>query len=195
MAVQVKIDTSPLEGLITRAQQAEKSFALIVTPIVNNALKEAEGNIKDLIGGPVLKVRSGVARESVHAIPAQVDAQGVSGQVGTNVPYLYFQYTGGTIRPRNARNLAIPIGNALTPAGVPRYATPRQIPDLIFIPRTRAGNTILALRKPGGGIDPLFVLKKQVTIPPHDFLTKPAETLELTLKKEIPEALTAILGS
>lgn len=188
MADTISVDTRAFNQAISRLANPSMFLSGLVPP-VNAALKEAERNIVNLLSGPVLKVRSGNARASVRIIPAQVDARGVTGSVGTNSPYLAFQHKGGRIVPRNAKNLAIPIGNALTPAGVPRYASPRQIPNLVFIPKTKAGNAILALSQPGGKLDPLFVLKKEVTIGPHDFLSQPKSQLTATLQKTLAATL------
>jgi hypothetical protein len=68
--------------------------------------------------------------------------------------YANIHETGKTIKPINAQMLAIPIGQALTPAGVARYK-PRDIDG--FIARSKAGNLILF--KKGNPPIPMFVLK------------------------------------
>lgn len=71
-----------------------------------------------------------------------------------------------TIRPRRGKYLAIPIGEALTAAGVlkSQYANGlRQITDGFFV---RSNNQLLFGYKVGhrGRFRPLFVLKQEVTI-------------------------------
>lgn len=90
---------------------------------------------------------------------------------------------GGVIRPVTAKMLAIPIGQALTPAGVARFK-PRQITsagyDKSFIRRSRRGTLILFGAKGSGAsikVTPLFVLKDKVTIPDFRYM---ATTVEQT---------------
>lgn len=69
------------------------------------------------------------------------------------VPYARIQEHGGEVRPKNAKNLTIPLKAALTGAGVPRYpGGARQViaenPDRAFFFTTRDGRTFLALRDP-----------------------------------------------
>lgn len=186
------IDTTQLTARVNRlASLAQGGFARAVVPVVNEALATGHDEVRRLLSGPVLRRRTGVAAASVRPVPAQADGNTVTGSVGSNVWYLHFQYTGGTIRPRNARYLAIPIGNALTPAGVSRYPSPRDAGKLIFI-ISKAGNKLLVRKRPDGGLDPLFVLKSSVTIPPHDFLTEPKRKMTLQLQRTIPAALKRI---
>lgn len=189
------IDTAQLSARVNAlAARTGSGFARVVVPIVNAALKVGQAEVVRALSGPVLKRRTGNAAASVRPIPAEAEGNSVTGSVGSSARYLHFLFKGGTIRPRTAKYLAIPIGNALTPAGVPRYPSPRDAGKLIFIPRTRAGNTILARRKPGGGIDPLFVLKKQVTIPPHDFLTEPKAKMVGQLRRALLGAFKRSAG-
>lgn len=81
-----------------------------------------------------LRVRTGRLRSSIQS---QVEEAGggvrVVVQAGdAEVPYARIQEEGGTITPRNARFLAIPVGPALTSAGVSRFASPRDVQGLHF---------------------------------------------------------------
>lgn len=71
---------------------------------------------------------------------------------------------GATIRPKSSQYLTIPLPAAQTPAGVLRQ--PARSYTNAFVFRSKAGNLILA-RKSGKGIEPLFVLKREITIPPR----------------------------
>lgn len=70
---------------------------------------------------------------------------------------------GGTITPKRAQWLTVPLPAAMTPAGVVKGRA-RDFPST-FVARSRAGNLIIFQRGVGGGVTPLFVLKKKVTIP------------------------------
>ena len=68
-----------------------------------------------------------------------------------------------TIRPRNAKFLCIPIGENLTPSGVVRFPSPRQVDDGFFV---KTNGRLLFGRKQGkrGRFRPLFTLVKEVLV-------------------------------
>lgn len=72
-----------------------------------------------------------------------------------------------TIKPKKAKALAIPIGQALTKAGVPRYDSPRDVDGLKYIPSKKKGNIGVLARVTAGRIDPYFALVRSVTIPAY----------------------------
>lgn len=71
--------------------------------------------------------------------------------------------TGATINAGPGKALAIPVGPALTRAGVPRYTSPRQVQGLVLIPRYNKAPVLG--RFEGDKLMVYFVLKKSVTIP------------------------------
>jgi hypothetical protein len=91
---------------------------------------------------------------------------------GSNASVLRYAGThefGATVKPRNARFLAIPLAAAKTGRGVAR-GTPRSFPDTFIAPGPFGGLFIMQRVGPGrkgaGNILPLFVLRRQpVTIP------------------------------
>lgn len=90
--------------------------------------------------------------------------------VVSDSPYAAIQDHGGTILPRVAKNLAIPLPGA----GVPKGKWPRDFPkgELTLI-TSRAGNKLLA-RVGKNRIKPVFVLKPSVTLHPTDYLKRAA---------------------
>jgi len=68
-----------------------------------------------------------------------------------------------TIRPRNAKFLCIPVGENLTPSGVARFSSPRQVDDGFFV---KTKGRLLFGRKQGkrGRFRPLFTLVKEVLV-------------------------------
>lgn len=101
--------------------------------IMNDAQRVAFG--KD---GTSLKVRTGnLRRHFFNHVEGEggnrVLTVGVAG-----VPYARIQEMGGTVRAKNGKYLAIPIGPALTAAGVAKFKSPRMVPELVF---HRAGGT------------------------------------------------------
>ena len=82
-------------------------------------------------------------------------------------PYADFSEE-STIKPKKAKALSIPIGQALTKAGVPRYNSPRDVTGLKFIPSKKGGTSVGVLaRVTAGQVDPMFALVRSVTIPAY----------------------------
>jgi len=89
---------------------------------------------------------------------------GVLGTIGSNVKYAAIQERGGTIVPKNAGALAIPINDEA------RHRKPRSF-NLKMI--KRQGRPPLLVRDVGGKFkrsDIMYVLKKSVRIPPHYYM-------------------------
>lgn len=123
-----------------------------------------------------LHVRTGAMKSSVQVLPMEEDAASITARVGIGggLPYPPIHEYGGTIRPVNAQMLAIPIGEALTGAGVARFG-PRDIEaagyDSSFVVKAEYshGGQAIIYGKRGGEIVPLFVLVSSVTIPARPF--------------------------
>lgn len=75
-----------------------------------------------------------------------------------DVPYARIQHEGGTIKPKNAKYLAIP----LTPQA--KLHNPKDYPGETFIAKG------VIFLKNEGAIQPLYVLKKQVVIPERRYM-------------------------
>lgn len=71
---------------------------------------------------------------------------------------------GATITPKKAKYLTIPLPPALTSRGLPKKPSARDWKDT-FVLKSRKGNLLIVQKQPNGGILPLYVLKKSVTIP------------------------------
>ena len=96
-----------------------------------------------------------------------------------------------TIKPLTSKYLAIPIGEALTASGVPRYNSPRDVPGLSLITSLR-GNLIL-VSQVGNMLEPFFLLKKQVEVPAR---VHPEEIIKrriVQIAKDYREALRTTL--
>lgn len=69
------------------------------------------------------------------------------------------------IKAKPGKALAIPVGPALTPAGVAKYKSPRDVPDLEMIPRANKSPVLGKIQ--GNKFVVYFVLKKKVEIKPR----------------------------
>lgn len=132
-------------------------------------LQEIVKNEK-LSGNP-LDVRTGTLKRS---ITYQVAVDGYSARVGTNVVYARAHEFGAVIKPKNAKFLTIPIGQYRVQSRTARIRSARQVKDLVYIPRKNGEFGGMLGRPKGRGkarsIEPLFLLRKRVTIPPRPFL-------------------------
>jgi hypothetical protein len=126
----------------------------------------APGNvITNFLQGQYLKARSGNLRRQVKG---WMEGE-LNGAVGVKSPSPVDAYSwlltdeSKTITPKRGKYLAIPIGENLTPAGLPRFASPRMVPDGFFV---RSHGRLLFGYKVGkkGKFRPLFTLVTSVEI-------------------------------
>ena len=102
--------------------------------------------------------------------------------VGSPQPYAEIQDTGGTIYPKRARRLAVPL------PGVPRGMGPREWPTPLVLIKGR----VLAETR-GKRVIPRFVLKQSVTIPGTRYVEKAMDSSRDALKEVLGEEVAAAL--
>ena len=126
--------------------------------------------MKHLTGGTTddkLAVRSGSFRRLTIPIKPQVYSQRMRG--GTQFAGAGARVHVGprsqitTIKPFRGKYLAIPIGDALSASGAPRYPGPRSVPGLRPI-TSKKGNHLL-VRTDGKTMTPFFLLLKETQVP------------------------------
>lgn len=136
IVVSVSIETAALERRLGALAEAALAAAL------GRGLAEAAG----YLAGAVVTVserdglaaRTGSLRRSVGVWPAPGAVDGLQLFVGIpeDAPAAKYAYLLGDedihIVPQGHPYLAIPIGENLTGAGVARFASPRQVPGLVF---------------------------------------------------------------
>ncbi len=117
-----------------------------------------------------LHVRTGHLKGSISVGSVESDSETISVSVfaGQDLPYARAQEYGATIRPKRSSFLAIPIGEALTPAGVARFG-PREITANGYSGSFVAHGVIFGTNGRGHA-EPLFALKRSVTIPARPFM-------------------------
>ena len=143
-------------------------------------------------GADTLSKRSGTL---VNSIIASVRVNGdtfatIQGSIGSDAPYAGIQEFGGTIVPKNAKYLTVPLAAALDGSGVPIYPQARDWPNT-FVAKSKAGNLII-FQKRGTSIVPLYVLKSSVTIPPRLGMKK---TLDAGLPYFVGRAMDELVAS
>lgn len=125
-------------------------------------------------------------RNSVHVYGTTLqDMYGVVGSVFYGRTHEF----GATIRPVKAQFLTVPLPAALNSDGTPKKKGARDW-DNTFVFRSRKGSLIIA-QKHGTDIIPLYVLVKEVTIPPR---LKMGETLRAGVPYFVDKAMEAMLN-
>lgn len=201
MRVEVRGLREALDGL--RRLRTEQVPRLLNRVRFNVALR-VKKHATDNASGPVLQRRSGglvryVARQNPEvegdAVVWGLPAPDVQARIGA------FLETGGTIRPRIARMLRIPLDAARTPAGVDRYAgVPlRTVPG--FWLKKIAGNRALLMRTPDRSPNSKmetdfrqpqawYLLALSSEIKPHPWFSRAVASAEA----EIPGLIRAVVA-
>ena len=118
--------------------------------------------------GRNLKRRTGHLAQGLNWVSVRREGSNFVMELESKAPYAAIQEHGGVIKPKKAKYLTVPLPAALTPAGVLRKEA-REYPNA-FIQRSRRGNLIIFDQR-GNKIVPLFVLKKEVKIPPSHWFS------------------------
>lgn len=135
---------------------------------------------RDKLRGQALNTRTGTLGRAIFSRVEVIGTQEIQTRVGADLAkaaYGRIQELGGTIRPKRARHLAIPIGAALTASGVARMSARQfiQNPAALgfagsFV--SRSGRAIMGVRSGrGAGVEPVFALANQVTLKPRRYLS------------------------
>jgi len=116
---------------------------------LGKGVKLAAGKVvRDYLSGQSLKRRTGSLARAIDGW-LEGDFEGVVGVKSNSTVGKYAWLLSDeekTIRPKRAKFLAIPIGEGLTPAGVARFSSPRDVPDGFFV---KTGGSLLFGRKRG----------------------------------------------
>jgi hypothetical protein len=93
--------------------------------------------------------------------------------------------------------LAIPVGPALTPAGVPRFPSPRDVAGLRFQP-IRGGSAALLVKDIGrrrGRSEIWFHLVRSVTIKPKHYMRDTGEAMAAAFPAVLSERIARLMGA
>ena len=152
--------------------------------------------------GSRLQVRTGALRRSVQADvvdegPGTLLLRLRAGHGTRELPYARIQEEGGAVRPQG-RFLAIPRpgGPALTAGGVSRYASPRDVQGLRFVP-TRGGAGGLLVKDQGKGRGARstiwYLLVRQVQIRGVRYLGDAMDQERTTLTERLADTVAQAL--
>jgi phage gpG-like protein len=190
--ISIRADVRQLQRAGAVLERNARTLIQRYVPDFRKRLALAQRQMIENVSGRILKRRSGTLARSI-AFTLEETSTGLKGEVGVTKEgpaqrYAGIHITGGTITPRRARYLAIPLAPAaLTPAGVPRFSSPRQVSGL-FVIRSKAGNLLL-VRRHRRGLQPFFLLVRSVTIPQRDYFSGPRQELIVSVKADLVEFL------
>ena len=150
------------------------------------------------LSGPLLKKRTGsLARAVFYRVEQDPgEARVRIGVDKTKAPYARIQNDGGTIVPRQASRLAIPVGQALTGNGVARMSArdfmnnPQALGfDHAFVNKSRTA--ILGVRAGGkvAQIEAVFILKTSVRLTGVHYLERSLEQERSAIANELGVAV------
>lgn len=127
--------------------------------------------------------RTGTAARSFH-IDWKKGA--MDGAYWTGLKRMRVLEEGGTIRPKRAHFLAIPTDAAKH--GVGPSGSPRHHPGLVFIQSLKGQPLLVRPDKDGPGLTVMFILRRQVTLPPR-------RTLQRTIDKKGPDVVKLVAAA
>ena len=172
--------TGPNPGDKARVQRSIRSIGVHVAREWKSALKKHGqwwfGQMAERFRAPLtrygqpnphtmLHTRTGALKNSLHHKVEGTKLSSLKLRLWSDSPYAAMQEHGGVVRPRRGKYLAIPADDNLTPAGAPRYRSPRD-PALsqgrfVELP---SGQLWFVLDTPSD-TKFLFAMRKQVRIP------------------------------
>ena len=166
----IQLEISPeSKKTIAELQAMGGNVLQAVSTGLGKGAKFAAGNVvRNYLSGQALKRRTGTLSRAIEGwllkpFEAVIGIHKRSAALVHKYAWLLSDEE-KTITPKNAKFLAIPIGEGLTKAGVARYKSPRDVPDGFFI-KSKAGNLLFGYKKgKRGKFRALFVLVKSVFI-------------------------------
>lgn len=147
------------QEIINNLKQIQKDFPKIAEKITKRFLESIRGSIvKNYLKGQVLKSVTGKLSSSINWW-----LSGSEGWIGSNLVYAAIHEYGGTIVPKNAKYLTIPLwkGAARQIGGA------REVPGAFF---KMTNGRLLMYGKSKYGVMPYFLLLKSVTLPPRPYI-------------------------
>ena len=170
-------DLTPAEfAALLRATVESGRLAEVVrvSMVETGQVATAKAKLALASGGRGPDTRSGALRNSIrHTVDKGPTGPEMSlsagGRFGGNdVRYARIHELGGTIRPKRAKSLAIPLPAARTGAGVSGRPGPRDVPGLRFVPTPGSPRVVAVLVNESNQV--MFYLHKSVTIPARPYL-------------------------
>lgn len=181
MTIELSVSQSDLKDLKARIGSLNiRDRDSLLMRAFRQAAVVVERKLKMNVTDNILHRRSGHLAQSIQTSVYQDGASVVTARIGSGVannrrmPYAEIHEDGGTITPKKAKWLTIPLEAALTPSGVPKKASAREWKNT-FVGKSKGGALIIFQKVGKKTLVPLYVLKKSVRIPARHYMS---ETLE-----------------
>ena len=159
---------------------------------IAKATLEVQTRVKSNFNSGGLNSRTGRLRRSIQTSMTGSAMSTISGRVYSDMVYAPIQEKGGTIKAKDkylrvpgGPYLNIPLSSNKTAAGVMRMGAREVFAGGGFIIKSKKGNYLVM----SGAGQPMFVLKKQVTIPARLGMMKASEDSIPTLLSELSRVL------
>jgi len=192
--IEFRFDKKQLAEMRKKFSRYEGLPRRFIIDISNRAVNVMK---KQTLSGQILKVRSGLLRNSIGY---NIDESTMTSVVGSGartgmarVKYADIHAKGGTIRPKKAKYLAIPLPSIMQKSRALLRGNPLGPRDFTntFFYKTRTGTLILAQKK-GRGIQNLFVMKKSVKIPRRDYVSATMDIMQREAGQVFAESLAKV---
>jgi hypothetical protein len=193
MMIEMEIGTD-FEKVAHQLGELGKAIAEAASQGMAEGMQVIAGEIgEDLMRGKGLKSRTGMLAKNITSWMTH-PFQGTVG-VPENTPVERYKWLLGdeqkTITPTKSKFLTIPIGENLSPSGVPKFSSPRQVQDGFFL-KGKSGGLFFGWKQgKRGKFRPLFVLKKSVLVQGSgaliDGVMEKIDTVPETMEKRIGE--------
>ena len=171
-----RIESKALELKLDRITDR---FPAAMSRLLNDLVSRHQADMTRRVSNVALKRRTGALARSLRRTPSTPEKLVAMSHVGRGAPYAATHEFGATIRPRKRKFLTVPLSAARTPAGVTRqqarlvrrgrgWETASRVPgaaDSSTFIYGKGDRKFIAVERQGGGVLPLYVLKKSVRIP------------------------------
>ena len=146
-----------------------------------NAGLAVERRLKVNVSNRILRRRTGTLAKSIGSrfvwtADGMKMVIGSGARTGDRVKYATILETGGVIKPKRAKYLAVPLPRALTEAGATKFPSATDYPNT-FVKKSKSGKLII-FQKNGQRLDALFVLKKSVKIKRTQYMSTTAKQMK-----------------
>lgn len=158
-------------SLVIPGLQGGPEQSRIVQTIVRVwALSTLNQKVQESLGGGRLKRRTGNLAARTFVTVESLGNRGSRVSIETNdIPYGSIHEFGGTVKAKKKQFLSIPLPAVLTPAGVKKAPLPAFEPTFLRKPKSPGSKAdwVVFLRNRDGSATPIFLLQREVTIPPR----------------------------
>lgn len=175
--ITITIDEKQQQAILDKLKAIEPNRrGPIFLKAFRQSVEVVNRKLKTNVTGPILSRRTGHLAQSIES-NISYDGDDLMAEIGSGVankfrmPYANIHEDGGVITPKKAKYLTIPLEAALTRAGVPKKASARDWANT-FIRKSKGGNLIIFQAAKSGKIIPLYVLKRSVSIPGRQYLSR-----------------------